>query len=267
MQIKLCLLPIAKISVGIVLAAVGLNCSIPLGHSQRNGNRVGDVQMNVGTQELILVRIPAGKFRMGSSAGEEEERPMHTVTISHDFWMGKYAVTQAQFQAVVGRNPSNWKHPNNPVEQVTWDNVQTFLSKVNAMQNVFKFRLPTEAEWEYACRAGTTAERYGPLKKIAWYGSPFFGRVHPVGQKEPNAFGLYDMLGNASQWCQDWFGPYSAEDQIDPQGPKSGVGRVVRGSVYWSTAQACRAAWRAGYEPGYCYMSLGFRIVAVARMP
>jgi len=245
-----------------------LQCSNPVEPTQGHGNRVGEVQVNVGTQKLILVRIPAGKFQMGSLAGEEHEKPVHTVTIGHDFWMGKYAVTQAQFEEVVGWNPSNWKRTNNPVEQVRWDDVQTFISRVNAMQNDFMFRLPTEAEREYACRAGTTAERYGPLKKIAWYGSPFFGSVHPVGLKHPNAFGLYDMLGNITEWCQDWFGPYSAEDQVDPQGPPSGAGRVVRGGNYWSPSRSCRAAWRAGpYDQGYCYMSLGFRVVAVARIP
>jgi formylglycine-generating enzyme required for sulfatase activity len=239
-----------------------------VGHTQEHGCRAGEVQVSVGSQKLILMRIPAGKFQMGSSAGEEDERPVHWVTIGHDFWMGKYTVTQAQFKAVMGRNPSNWKRPNTPVEQVRWDDVQTFLSRVNAMQTNFKFRLPTEAEWEYACRAGTIGERYGPLKKIAWYGSPFFGSVHPVGQKEPNAFGLYDMLGNVGEWCQDWFGPYSAEDQTDPQGPRSGTGRVVRGGGYWNTAYACRAAWREGpYGAGYCHMSLGFRVAAVLGTP
>jgi len=233
-----------------------------------NSQEICEVQVSVGAEKVTLVRIPAGTFRMGSTAEEDSERPVHVVTISHVFWMGKFTVTQAQYETVMGRNPANWKRPDNPVEQVRWDDVQAFISKINSLQENFEFRLPTEAEWEYSCRAGTKGETYGPLKKIAWYGSPFFGKVHPVGQKDPNPFGLYDMLSNVTQWCQDWYGPYSAEDETDPQGPVSGEGRVTRGCSYLSDMHACRATRRGGpHPPRYCHRSLGFRLVAIERKP
>lgn len=231
-----------------------------------NGNN--EIQINLKTVKLILVRIPAGTFQMGSVEGEPTERPVHRVTITHDFWMGKFTVTQAQYEAVVGKNPSNWKRSDNPVERVRWEDTQDFISKINVLQDGFRFRLPTEAEWEYACRAGTTAETYGPLNEIAWYGSPLFGKTHPVGQKQPNAFGLYDMLGNVLEWCQDWFGPYSVEAQVDPEGPPSGKGQVARGGAYLADAKACRAATRIGpIPPRYSHPSLGFRVVAVGQKP
>jgi formylglycine-generating enzyme required for sulfatase activity len=237
---------------------------IEIAHKIENGSlAIVEIKSRIGSLEISMVRIPAGTFRMGSSAGAENEKPIHTVTLSHAFWMGKYPVTQAQFEAVMGRNPSNWKRPDNPVNQVTWDDAQAFVARLNTQQDGFVFHLPTEAEWEYACRAGTTGETYGNLKNIAWYGHAMFGSIHPVGQKAPNAFGLYDMLGNVVQWCQDFFGPYSADDQTDPQGPTSGELRLVRGGSFIDSKSACRAPLRRHYAAGYRYRDLGFRVVAI----
>lgn len=226
---------------------------------------VREIQVRIGDTTIILVRIPAGRFKMGSAEGDDSERPVHDVVLRKEFWMGKFTVTQAQYSAIVGQNPGNWKRQDNPVNQVTWNDAQGFISRLNAMREGLDFRLPTEAEWEFACRAGSTGETYGPLNKIAWYGNSLFGSVHAVGQKEPNAFGLYDMLGNVSEWCQDFYGPYSAEGQADPRGPSSGKLRIVRGGSYISSKKYCRASVRDAYPPEYKYRALGFRVVATER--
>jgi formylglycine-generating enzyme required for sulfatase activity len=229
--------------------------------------------IDLGKSRLLIVRIPRGKFSMGTNqvftAGNgwtnDVERPVHPVTISRDFWMGQFPVTQRQWQEVMGNNPSYCQNagPEAPVEQVSWNQVQAFLAKVNALQRRWKVRLPTEAEWEYAARAGTTSETYGPLDKIAWYGANGKRTTHPVGQKLPNAFGLYDMLGNVWQWCQDWFGPYSSTAAVDPQGPSEGELRITRGGCWYSDAVHERAARRNRDLVEHSSRSIGFRIVAV----
>jgi formylglycine-generating enzyme required for sulfatase activity len=213
----------ALIAISLALSIAGCvspRRTIAEGVVQPTVQGISALEIKAGSAKLILAKLPAGSFQMGSTSGDGKEGPVHAVIISHDFWMGKYTVTQAQFEAVMGRNPSNWKHPDNPVNQVTWDDAQAFVGKLNALQDRYMFRLPTEAEWEYACRAGTTGETYGDLNKIAWYGHAIFGSIHPVGQKAPNGFGLYDMLGNVSQWCQDMYAPYSPGGQGDPRGQR-----------------------------------------------
>ena len=230
---------------------------------------------------VAIVRIPAGTFRMGTDQvlraddhwktcsdcppRNDVERPVHRVTISEDFWMGQFPVTQRQWLEVMGNNPSKFRDagPEAPVEQVSWKDGQAFLAKVNTIQVRWTVRLPTEAEWEYATRSGGTGETYGPLDDIAWYRGNGSSTMHPVGQKLPNAFGLYDMLGNVWQWCQDWFGPYSSEPAIDPQGPPTGEKRVMRGGCFYCDAIHERAARRNRDPEEYLSQSIGFRIVAV----
>jgi len=232
---------------------------------------------------LVIVRISAGTFRMGTDqvlraddywktcsncpARNDVERPTHRVTISEDFWIGQFPVTQRQWQEVMGNNPSHFQGagPAAPVEQVSWKDVQAFLAKVNTIQVRWTVRLPTEAEWEYAARAGSTGETYGPLDDIAWYGGNGSRTTHPVGQKLPNAFGLYNMLGNVWQWCQDWFGPYFSEPAIDPLGPPEGERRVTRGGCFYCEAIHERAARRNRDLDEHFSHSIGFRIVAVPR--
>jgi len=231
--------------------------------------------VNLGRSRLIIVRIPAGKFRMGTSrvftAGgnwsNDVERPVHQVTISQDFWMGQFSVTQRQWQEVMGNNPSYFKDAGSdaPVEQVDWNQVQAFLAKANTVQSQWSVRLPTETEWEYAARAGTTGETYGPLDEIAWYRANGSRTTHPVGMKLPNAFGLYDMLGNVWQWCQDWFGPYSSAPSVDPQGEPKGERRVTRGGCFYCDAVHERAARRNRDLEEHSWRSIGFRIVAMPR--
>jgi len=231
---------------------------------------------------LVIVRVPAGTFQMGTDkviraddhwkacsecpARNDVERPVHRVTVS-EFWMGQFSVTQQQWQEVMGTNPSYFRNagPKAPVEQVSWKDIQAFLAKVNTIQARWTVRLPTEAEWEYAARAGSTGETYEPLDDIAWYGENGSHTTHPGGQKLPNAFGLYDMLGNVWQWCQDWFGPYSPGSAIDPQGPPAGELRITRGGCFYCDAIHERAARRNRDLEDHFSQSIGFRVVAAPR--
>ena len=195
-----------------------------------------------GTDLIIdMAVIPPGTFMMGSTPSEPGRNPrerQHEVTITKGFWLGKYAVTQAQWQAVMGNNPSKFKGDDQrPVELVSWDNCQQFLQKLNALGGG-EFRLPTEAEWEYACRAGSSTafcfgDNQAQLDDYAWYSKNSGGQTHPVGQKTPNAWGLYDMHGNVWEWCEDWHGEYPSEaprTRREQLRAATGCSAVVRGS-------------------------------------
>jgi formylglycine-generating enzyme required for sulfatase activity len=229
-----------------------------------------DTSRLVNSLGMTFVRIPAGEFRMGSTDGYDDERPVHTVRISQLFYLGIYAVTQGQWEAVMGNNPSRFTgDPNRPVEQVSWEDVQEFIGRLNAREGRTLYRLPTEAEWEYAARAGsTTAYCFGDdsrrLGEYAWYDENAGGQTHPVGTRQPNAWGLYDMHGNVWEWVQDWYGTYAAEPVTDPQGPASGSGRVARGGGWGGDAGHCRSAFRGYGAPGYRDGYLGFRLLRTA---
>jgi formylglycine-generating enzyme required for sulfatase activity len=195
---------------------------------------------------LDLVLIPAGSFTMGNAI-VASEKPARKVTITKPFYLGKFEVTQEQWEAVMGNNPSEFKGPKNPVEQVSWTDCQEFLVKLNAKAGGQggKFVLPTEAQWEYACRAGSTGEfcfgnKEKQLGEYAWWYDENSGiETHPVGEKKPNAWGLYDMHGNVCEWCQDWYGTYGAEAVDDPSGPTKGTSRVYRGGGWLDFAWLC----------------------------
>jgi formylglycine-generating enzyme required for sulfatase activity len=214
-----------------------------------------------------FVRIPPGEFEMGCSPGDREcfeaEKPQHNVHVSKGFEMGKYLVTQAMWESVMGNNPSHFKGEQRPVERVSWDDVQEFLRRLNAKKDGYRYRLPTEAEWEYAARAGSRALRYGNLDAIAWHGENSGQCTHPVGQKEANAWGLYDMLGNVWQWVQDWYGKnyYAESPPINPQGPSSGEMRVMRGGSWYHRAVYARVSYRSCFLPDSRDDSYGFRCV------
>lgn len=213
-----------------------------------------------------FARIPAGEFMMGSEYGgsdENDERPVHRVRISQSFELGKYEVTQVQWETVMGQNPSFFKGANLPVESVSWDDVQQFISRVNELDDQFVYRLPTEAEWEYACRAGSTGDYAGNLSAMAWYENNSGKETHPVGQKQPNVWGLYDMHGNVLEWVQDWYGDsyYSGSPTTDPPGPNSGLYRVFRGGSWYEPAAFCRSADRSHFKPSDRFLILGFRLV------
>jgi formylglycine-generating enzyme required for sulfatase activity len=207
--------------------------------------------------------IPTGSFTMG------ENNEAHEVTLTEPFMLGTYEVTQAQYQQVMGTNLSKFKGASNPVEQVSWEDAVEFCRKLSelpaekAAGNVY--RLPTEAEWAYACRAGTTTKfSFGDddseLGDYAWYRENFDKKTHPFGSKLPNAWGLYDMHGNVIEWCQDWYGAYPSGAVTDPTGAASGSLRVFRGGSWFSTAGFCRSAYRYGGGPSSRNDYNGFRV-------
>ena len=232
--------------------------------------------------EMEFEWIPAGTFMMGSPEDEEghdSDERQREVRISEGFWMGKYEVTQGEWEAVMQTNPSRFQECGAlcPVEQVTWHAAQEFIRRLNERKagSGYLYRLPTEAEWEYAARAGTTGARYGKLDEIAWHGSNSYVNTrpvllgsrttHPVGQKRANAWGLHDMLGNVFEWTGDWYGPYNSALVRDPAGPSTGSERVFRGGSWrWSS----RAAERWREEPtDWDSFNIGFRVVRTVAKP
>lgn len=215
---------------------------------------------------LELVLIGSGTFMMGSPSsetGRETDEAQHQVTLTKDYWIGRYEVTQRQWVEIMGENPSHFKAAGleAPVEQVGWSDCQAFLRELNARVSGGGFRLPTEAEWEYACRAGTTGAYAGDLDAMAWHEQNSGAITHGVGQRRPNAWGLYDLHGNVWEWCADWFGRYPAGAAIDPAGSKSGMYRVIRGGSWISSARDCRSAERNGRLPANRNDDIGCRLV------
>ena len=224
---------------------------------------------------IDMIRVEAGTFTMGATAEmkdpSDKEKPTHRVTLTKDYYIGKYEVTQALWKAVMGNNPSMFKGDNLPVEQVSWKDCQKFLSKLNRITGK-TFRLPTEAEWEYAARGGNKSRGYqysgsNNLSDVAWYSgnsdsgnSEYEYETHAVGTKQPNELGIYDMSGNVREWCQDWYGKYNSSSQVNPTGANSDSYRVGRGGSWSCTAGNCRSSYRDDYAPGYGY-NLGLRLV------
>ena len=214
-----------------------------------------------------FVRIPAGELRMGSASAEadDDEQPVTRVRVSRGFEMTRFEVTQEQWESVMKSNPSQFSGcgSNCPVENVSWDDVQDFVAKLNAAAGEPRFRLPTEAEWEYAARAGTTEDRYGDLDDIGWWdGNAGFG-THPVGRKEPNGFGLYDMVGNVYEWVQDWYGEYPGGSVADPTGRPFGSHRVARGGGWSGDASDCRVTNRYAGRADVRLSFVGLRVVRI----
>jgi formylglycine-generating enzyme required for sulfatase activity len=222
---------------------------------------------------IEFVWIPAGSFTMGSPAdetGHQADETQHKVTISRGFWLGKTEVTQAQWIAVMDSNLSFFSGSIKPVDLVSWDDVQYFLAALNAGKSAIggPYRLPTESEWEYAYRAGTTARFYWgeddppmAIGDYAWYNGNSSSMTHDVGEKLFNAWGLYEMSGNVWEWCQDWIDAYPAGPVTDPQGPHSGTDRVLRGGSWADVPANCRAALRLLNAPDFRYDYIGFRLL------
>jgi formylglycine-generating enzyme required for sulfatase activity len=241
------------------------------GHARAAGRSVSMVAHPVAVESaqetftnslgMEFILIAAGVFTMGDGGRGEAYR----VTISRPFYLGKYQVTQAQWVAVMGSNPSHFKGERNPVENVSWNDAQTFIQRLNEQEDTGKYRLPTEAEWEYAARAGATSaysfgNNPGQLIRCAWFKDNSDKQTHPVGELQPNAWGLYDMHGNVWEWVNDWYGIYPASAVADPCGPSSGDSRVLRGGSWLNDAWYLRSASRCFYAPDYCLERFGFRL-------
>ena len=233
-------------------------------------NGLGESKGNLDKKSLG-VWIEPGTFFMGSSDSETDrngDEGRHQVTVTKGFFLSEAPCTQSQWEAVMGSNPSYFKGPDRPVENVSWGEAMEFCRKLTKMHQEagvmpqgWSWRLPTEAEWEYAARAGTTGPRHGELDVIAWHSGNSGGETHPVKQKAANAWGLYDMHGNVLEWCADWYGDYPSESVTDPTGATSGSLRVLRGGSWFFEAGVCRSANRFRFVPGNRNYSLGFRSV------
>ncbi|MDR3153416.1 MAG: formylglycine-generating enzyme family protein [Deltaproteobacteria bacterium] len=228
-------------------------------------------------QGIEFVLIPSGTFIMGATYQRRErampgEKARHLVRITKPFYMGRFEVTQEQWEIVMGSNPSLSKKTGLPVEFVTWHDTQEFIGKLNAAEGWKRFRLPTEAEWEYSARAGGKPQIYffgndpARLGEFAWYEDNSDDRTHPVGLKKPNAFGLHDIYGNVSEWVQDRYGEtyYEQSPASDPEGPGEGAFRVQRGCSWIGDDWNCRSASREPTLPEYRFNHLGLRLVASA---
>jgi len=260
----------------------------PRGLVAMGRNAQGMERFQVDKLGSVLVSLPAGRFTMGSpegppvfggEEGRDGDEAQHEVVLSRGFLLGEVPVTQAEYQAVTLSNPSHFSgHPDRPVENVSWLDAVGFCNAVSrglGLEEAYVvkgtevtwrglscsgFRLPTEAEWEYACRAGTTGARYGNLGDVAWYDGNSGGETHAVRGKQANAWGLYDTLGNVWEWCWDWYASYPQDVVTDPVGPDSGSNRVYRGGSWGFDARCARAAFRNGCGPGYRGGYLGFRL-------
>ncbi len=212
---------------------------------------------------------------MGSNNEDDDEKPVHRVTISKNFWLGKYEVTQSEYESIMGSNPSNFSGSNNPVEEVSWHDAIAFCKTLTEReQNAgrlpagARYRLPTEAEWEYCAKGGNKSKGYtysgsDSINSVGWYSSNSGSKTHPVGQKQANELGLYDMSGNVWEWCNDWKGSYSSGSVTNPSGASSGSYRVLRGGSWDDDASYCRSANRLRSEPSSTYYDYGFRVLLV----
>ena len=238
---------------------------------QEYGGGFSNQTITVNGVSFEMVYVEGGSFDMGATSEQgsdayDWEKPVHSVTLS-DYYIGKCEVTQELWEAVMGSNPSNFRGAQNPVESVSWNDCQNFIKKLNSLTGK-NFRLPTEAEWEYAARGGNQSRHYkysgsGNIGNVAWYYDNSGSRTHAVGTKSPNELGIYDMSGNVWEWCSDWYGGYSAGAQTNPQGPSSGYNRVLRGGSWYNGAWICRVSNRYDSAPGYGDYIHGLRLVLV----
>ena len=214
-----------------------------------------------------MVKVEGGTFTMGDISGsyvENNEYPLHQVKLS-SYHIGRYEVTQEEWEAVMGNNPARFRDPKCPVEFVSWNDCQNFITKLNEMTGR-KFRMPTEAEWEFAARGGNNSQKKyiysgsNNLSSVAWHSGNSGSSTHAVGQKSPNELGLYDMTGNLWEWCDDWYGGYDSNDQENPKGPSAGSQRVLRGGGWNGAGKNCRVSNRDSRYPDYSSDRLGLRL-------
>jgi len=259
--------------------AAGLLAVLAVGCRRSGAPRQPQLKRITTKTGIEMVLLPAGEFVMGSGAGAPDEQPARRVRVAA-FYIDVSEVTQKAYKSLVGMNPSKFKDPNRPVERVSWRaaarycNLRSFREGLRPCYSsdyrtcdfgADGYRLPTEAEWEYACRAGTSAaysfgQDAGRLGRHAWHKANSGKTTHPVGRKEPNPWGLHDMHGNVAEWCNDYYGEayYRTAPADDPRGPAAGEERVLRGGNWRATAEACRSAARSSEEPGFADVCLGY---------
>ncbi len=229
---------------------------------------IGTAESAVAQKDLLnheMIFVEGGTFQMGSDSGEDDEKPVHSVTLS-SFNIGKYEVTQAQWAAVMGSNPSHFKDCEEcPVENVSWNDAQDFIQELNA-QTGMNYRLPTEAEWEFSARGGKSSKGLtysgsNDLNAVAWNTENSGGKTHAAGGKQANELGIYDMSGNVFEWCSDWYGTYIISSETNPTCASWFRDRVLRGGSWDFSALGSRSAFRSGINPDFGFDDFGFRLV------
>jgi len=244
--------------IGVHASLFAFQSSASKATASKAAPKPADVRVNP-KDGLKYVWIPPGNVTTGCSPGDndcyEDEYPSRKVTLSRGFWLSQTEVTQAAFEKVMEYNPSVFEGATLPVEMVTWNEADEYCRAIGG-------RLPSEAEWEYAARAGTTSARYGNLDEIAWYWQNSDFSTHPVAKKKPNAFGLYDMLGNVVEWTYTWYWVQLNQENINPTGPSIGEFKSLKGGGWWDDPDLVRASYRARIEPGDTDFNIGFRCVS-----
>lgn len=256
----------AILALGVSLAMLAGLCA----YGNEKGEFIGVVTLPGGVQ-LKMIKVEPGSFMMGSKIGSRDEKPVHQVTLTKPYYLGETEVTQAQWRAVMGNNPSHFQGDSRPVERVSWDDAMAFCRELNDQGKApkgWKFTLPTEAQWEYAARGGNKSRGYtysgsNNIGEVAWHGMNSGSETHAVRQKRANELGLYDIIGNVCEWCLDWYGGYSSSEVTDPQGPDNGSDRVLRGGGGNYYAWYCRSASRYYNSPDRRDDFRGFRLALV----
>ncbi len=265
-------LKLQSLAVGAVLVVTTSLSLLFAGEAAAGAPPKPGEQWTIPNLELALAPIPAGTFAMGSPEAEKGrdpgEGPQTKVTFTKGFWLGATEVTQKQWESLMEGNPSQFKKDDNPVEKISWSEAVAYCEKLTSREKAagrlpagYVYALPTEAQWEYACRAGSTGEFYGKLADIGWYFKNTEGlTTKPVAQKQANAWGLFDTHGNVWEWCADCYGKYPGGAVTDPKSAATGLLRVARGGGWGDSPTDCRAAFRVGYKPEMRGNSIGFRV-------